>query len=85
MVLKVSGGSNTKSLAGALVKYREEGAKVSLLAIGAGAVNQMVKALCIARGMSAQAGIDLWFTCGFQLEKIRGERKTAIKIYVRER
>ena len=80
--LKVAGKSNVNSVAGAVARNLEEGKKVSLVAIGAGAVNQMVKAVAIARGMVAQAGQDLYFTAGFVDEMIGNEKKTAIKFYV---
>jgi stage V sporulation protein S len=83
IVLRVAGGSNATSVAGALVKYVQENAKVSMKAIGAGAVNQMMKALAIGRGMAATSGLDLVFTCGFSDEMINGEKKTAINVFIK--
>lgn len=83
IVLRVAGGSNSTSVAGALVKYINEKADVSLVAIGAGAVNQMMKALAIGRGMAATSGKDLSFTCGFGDEMVGDERKTAIRVFVK--
>ncbi len=81
--LRVGGGSNVNRVAGALVKYLMEGTKVTMTAIGAGAVNQAVKALIIGRGMAATQGMDLYFVAGFTDETIRGEIKTAIRIFVK--
>ena len=83
--LKVAGRSDPSSVAGSAVKNLEEGNTVSLTAIGAGAVNQMLKAVTIARSMSASAGKDLYFTSGFATEIINGEEKTAMKIFVKQR
>lgn len=82
ITLRVAGGSNATSVAGAMVKYINERAKVSLIAIGAGAVNQMMKSMAIGRGMAATSGLDLWFTCGFSDEMVGTDKKTAIKVYV---
>jgi stage V sporulation protein S len=82
-LLKVAGGSNASKVAGALFKFVDEGKRVALLGIGAGAVNQMIKAVILGRSMAAQAGYDMYFVPGFVFEFVRGERKTAIKIYVR--
>ena len=60
-ILKVSGKSNPNNVAGAIAAIINEKGKVELQAIGAGAINQTVKAIAIARGYVAPAGIDL--TC----------------------
>ncbi len=83
IILRVAGGSNATSVAGALVKYVQERAEVSLIAIGAGAVNQMMKSLAIGRGMAATSGLDLSFSVGFADEMVGTERKTAIRVYVK--
>lgn len=82
--LKVAGGSNAAKVAGALVNYLKEGNKVSLIAMGAGAVNQAVKAICIARGMCAPQGIDLSCVPGFADEDVDGVKKTAIRFTIIE-
>ena len=81
--LKVAASSHPNSVASAIVSFYEEGMHpVPLVAIGAGAVNQMVKAVCNARGRMAQKGRDMYFTCGFSEEEQKGEYKTGIRIYV---
>jgi len=82
IVLKVASGSQSSKVAGALVKYMQEGRVVSLLAMGAGAVNQAVKAICIARGMAAPQGWNLSFVPGFVDEMVGGVQKTAIRFFV---
>lgn len=59
--LRVSAGSNPQSVASAVAHALYENRRVSLRAVGAGAVNQAVKALAIARGYVAPKGLDL--TC----------------------
>lgn len=82
IVLKVASGSPAPKVAGALVKYMQEGRVVSLLAMGAGAVNQAVKAICIARGMVGPQGWNLSFIPGFSDEMVGGVSKTAIRFFV---
>ncbi|MFS8544344.1 MAG: stage V sporulation protein S, partial [Limnochordales bacterium] len=58
-VLKVSAASKPKSVAGALAAVLREKGMVEIQAVGAGAVNQAVKSIAIARGFVAPNGIDL--------------------------
>jgi stage V sporulation protein S len=83
--LRVAGRSDPSSVAGSTVKNINEGRIVTLTAIGAGAVNQMLKAVTIARSMAASSGSDLFFTSGFATEIINGEEKTAMRIFVKKR
>mgnify|MGYP003344435167 CR=1 FL=1 len=53
-----------------------------LQAVGAGAINQAVKAVAIARGFVAPAGVDLICIPAFTDIQINGEEKTALKIIV---
>jgi stage V sporulation protein S len=64
-----------------MVKYMQEGKDVEITTIGASAVNQAVKSLAIARGMTASSGADLLFNVGFTEEIIDGELRTAIKFF----
>lgn len=84
-VLKVSSRSKPTSVAGALAGVIREHGFVEVQAIGAGAVNQAVKAIAIARGYVAPGGIDLMFTPSFVDIEINGEERTAIKILVEVR
>ena len=83
--LKVAGKSDPSLVAGSIAKNLDEGSEVHLTAIGAGAVNKMLKAVTIARSMCASTGKDLWFTSGFSTEVIDGSEKTALKIFVKSR
>ena len=84
-VLRVSANSSPKSVAGAIAAVVREQGKVEVQAVGAGAVNQTVKAIAIARGFVAPNGIDLVAVPGFAEINIGGEERTAIKILVERR
>ena len=55
---------------------------MEIQAIGAGAINQAIKAIAIARGFVAPSGIDLAFVPAFQEISINNEDRTAIKLIV---
>lgn len=82
MVLKVASSSNPSSVAGAVVKNMQEGKDVELLAVGAGALNQAVKAVAIARGYVSPQGVDITIRPGFEDVSIEDTKKTAIKLIV---
>jgi stage V sporulation protein S len=84
-VLKVSANSNPKSVAGALAAVLREKGTVELQAVGAGAVNQSVKAIAITRGYVAPNGINLICTPGFVEITIEGQERTAIKFVIEPR
>jgi stage V sporulation protein S len=84
-VLKVSAQSQPKSVAGALAAVLREKSVAELQAVGAGAVNQAVKAIAITRGFVAPNGIDLVVVPAFAEIKIDGEERTAIKFIVEPR
>ena len=83
-VLKVATGSNPNSVAGALAGVIRESGNAEIQAVGAGALNQAVKAIAIARGFMAPAGIDLLFVPAFTEVQINGEGRTAIKLIVQK-
>ena len=82
-VLKVSAQSNPKSVAGALAAVLREKGTAEVQAVGAGAVNQAIKAVAIARGFVAPNGIDL--IPAFAEIIIDGEERTAIRFIVEPR
>lgn len=81
-LLKVSAKSNPNSVAGALAGVIREIGNAEIQAIGAGALNQAVKAIAIARGFVAPSGIDLICIPAFTDVLIEGEERTAIKLIV---
>lgn len=84
-MLKVSATSNPGSVAGALAGVIREEGKAEIQAIGAGALNQAVKAIAIARGFVAPQGIDLVVIPAFIDIEVDGEERTAIKLIVQPR
>jgi stage V sporulation protein S len=84
-VLKVSATSQPKSVAGALAAVLRNHHTAELQAVGAGAVNQAVKAIAITRGFVAPNGIDLVAVPAFSEIIIEGEERTAIKFIVEPR
>ncbi len=79
-VLKVSTKSNPNSVAGALAAIIKEKNIVEIQAVGAGAINQAVKAIAIARGFVAPSGRDIVCVPAFTDIEIDGEERTAIKL-----
>lgn len=84
-VLKVSAKSVPNSVAGALANVVRERGKAEMQAIGAGALNQAVKAVAIARGFVAPSGIDLICIPAFTDIMIDEEERTAIKLIIEPR
>lgn len=84
-VLKVSANSQPKSVAGALAAVLRDNNYAEIQAVGAGAVNQAVKAIAITRGFVAPNGIDLVAVPAFAEVNIDGEERTAIKFYIQPR
>ncbi len=84
-ILKVSTKSNPNSVAGALAGVIREQGAVEMQTVGAGALNQAVKAIAIARGFMAPAGIELTCVPAFADILINGEERTAIRLLVEPR
>jgi len=84
-VLKVSSKSAPNSVAGAVAGVIRETGSVELQAVGAGATNQAIKAIAIARGYLAPGGIDVVCVPAFASVIIEGEERTAIKLIVTPR
>ena len=81
-ILKVSSKSRPNSVAGALAEVIREKQEAEIQAIGSGAINQAVKAIAIARGFLAPAGIDAVCTPAFTGIEVDGIQKTAIRLIV---
>ena len=84
-VLRISTKSNPNSVAGAIAGLIKEKGKAEMQAIGAGALNQAIKAIAIARGYTAPTGKNLVCTPAFSDILIDGEERTAIKLIVEAR
>ena len=80
--LKVSSKSNPNSVSGALANAFRSSGKVEIQAVGAGALNQAVKAIAIARGFLAPSGKNIVCIPAFADISIEGEERTAIKLII---
>ena len=83
-ILKVSSKSNPNSVAGAIAGLIKQQEKVEMQAIGAGALNQAIKAVAIARGFVAPAGVDLVCIPAFTEVDVQGDDRTGIKLILKE-
>jgi stage V sporulation protein S len=81
-LLKVSSKSNPNSVAGAIAGVVRDKGVAEVQSIGAGALNQAVKAVAIARGFLAPLGIELVCIPAFSDINVDGEERTAIKLIV---
>lgn len=84
-VIKVSAKSRSTAVAGAIAAVMREHHYAEVQAIGAGAVNQAVKALAIARGYLSRDEIDIIFTPFFTEVDIDGQERTAVRFRVEPR
>lgn len=82
-VLKVSSTSQPAAVAGAIANAMKVEDKIEVTAIGAGAVNQAVKAIAIARGYVAPTGMNLVCIPAFCDTKIDDQEKSSIKFIVK--
>lgn len=81
-VIKVSARSRSTAVAGAIAGVIREFGYAEVQAIGAGAVNQAVKALAIARGYLDRDQIDIVFVPRFNEVTIDGQERTAVRFSV---
>ena len=83
-ILKISSKSNCNSVAGAIAGLIREKGVAEMQAIGAGAINQAIKAVAIARGFVAPTGVDLVCIPAFTIVKVECEDRTGIRFLVKE-
>lgn len=83
--LKVSSKSSPASVAGAIAGMIKDGSCVEIQSVGAGAVNQAVKAIAISRGFLSPIGIEIVCIPSFADIVIDGEYRTAIRFDVEPR
>jgi stage V sporulation protein S len=84
-VIKVSANSRTAAVAGAIAGVVREHKMAEVQSIGAGAINQAVKAVILAKGYLANDGIDIVCVPEFVDVDIDGKVRTAIKLIVTPR
>lgn len=81
-VLRVGASSAVKEVAASISQALLVSNKVTLRAVGAGAVNQMVKAAAVARSYTALRGLDLVVRPGFENVESRDGRISAVVLHV---
>ena len=84
-VIKVSARSRTAAVAGAIAGVMREVSRAEVQAIGAGAVNQALKAIVIAKGYLAEEGVEIVCDPSFVEVAIDEQERTAIRIVVEPR
>jgi len=84
-MLKVSGKSHPTAVAGAIAGVIRGQGVAEIQVVGAGALNQAVKAIAVARGFLAEAGLDLVCTPSFAIVDIDGESRTAMRLVLDDR
>ena len=81
-IIKVSSKSNPNKVAGAIASIYRNSGELEIQTIGAGALNQAIKAIAIARGFVAPSGDNLVVIPSFNDLSINDESKTAIKLLI---
>ena len=84
-VIKVAARSRSTAVAGAIAGVVRENGRAEVQAIGAGAVNQALKATAIARGYLELDGIEIVCIPSFVEVEIDGQERTAIKLSIEPR
>jgi stage V sporulation protein S len=84
-IIKVSARSRTAAVAGAIAGVIREANRAEVQAIGAGAVNQALKAIVIAKGYLAEEGVEVVCVPSFVEVSIDDQERTAIRIMVEPR
>jgi stage V sporulation protein S len=84
-VLRVSSKSSPNAVAGAMASVLRQSEAVEVQVVGAGALNQAVKAMAIARGFVVSSNIDLICVPNFADIEIEGQSRSALRLLVEDR
>ena len=84
-IIKASARSNVSSVAGAIAGSVREHGRAEIQVIGAGALNQAMKAVIVSRGFLAPEGIEICCIPSFGQTEISGEERTAIRLLIESR
>lgn len=84
-MIKVATNSSPSKVAGSLATIIREQKVIEIQTIGAGALNQAIKAIAIARGFLVSSGIDIVVIPSFREVMINQSEKTAIKLRIERR
>jgi stage V sporulation protein S len=81
-IIRVAAQSKSTAVAGAIAGIIREHGRAEVQAIGAGAVNQAIKAVAIARGYLTLDGLDVVCIPSFADVTIEGSERTAIRLTI---
>lgn len=82
-IFRVSTNTDPRKLAQAVMNKVQFSSDIPVLScLGAGAINQAVKALSILIGMGSTVGLDIYFKSHFEVRELDGEEKTFINFKV---
>lgn len=84
-MIKVSANSRSTAVAGAIAGVIREHGRAEVQSIGAGAVNQAIKAVAIARGYLQEDGFDIITIPYFNDIEIDGNERTALRLIIEPR
>ena len=84
VVFRVKTNTDIKKLGGAIFTNIKNCNELELSCLGAGSLNQAVKAVIIAKSLSAPVGINLVLDPSFDLTEVENQEKTLIKLIVRK-
>ena len=84
VTFRVKSSTDIKKLGGAIFTNIKNCNEIELSCLGAGSLNQAVKAVIIARGMATPVGIDMIIEPSFELTEVEDQEKTLIKLLVRK-
>lgn len=83
--IKVASKSNVANVAGAITNIMRNQNFLEISTIGAGSLNQAIKAIAIARGFLTPSGIEICVMPSFKEIYIEGKEKTAIKLRIEKK
>lgn len=81
-IIKVASRSKTSAVAGAIAGVFRDNNRAEVQAIGAGAVNQAIKAVIVAKGYLAEEGKEIVFVPSFVEIMINEEERTAVRLSI---
>lgn len=82
--MKVASTSSPSAVAGAISSIFRSQDQLDIDTVGAGALNQAIKAIAIARGFLVPSGIDLVLSPSFKEIQIEGKEKTAVRLHIKK-
>ena len=84
ITFRVKSSTDIKKLGGAIFTNIKNCNEIELSCLGAGSLNQAVKAVIIAKSFAAPVGINLIIDPSFDLTEVENQEKTLIKLIIRK-